>query len=117
MPPPPQPPWLEQAFPLFSNLESALKLGPRHLRFPRSLVPNCSVRTGRSDIVCWVSPTPTRSWPARQSVYITPGALAWVGGGHLARPNLPNSHPFQLLEIVGREGVSLTTVLTTHHHW
>lgn len=26
-------------------------------------------------------------------------------------------HPFQLLEIAGREGVSLTTVLTTHHHW
>lgn len=38
-------------------------------------------------------------------------------GGHLAFPNLPNSRAFQLLEIVGREGVSLTTVLTTHHHW
>ncbi|XP_070316812.1 hydroxyacylglutathione hydrolase-like protein isoform X4 [Odocoileus virginianus] len=25
--------------------------------------------------------------------------------------------PKRLLEIVGREGVSLTTVLTTHHHW
>ncbi|XP_032316522.1 hydroxyacylglutathione hydrolase-like protein isoform X5 [Camelus ferus] len=27
------------------------------------------------------------------------------------------SVPKRLLEIVGREGVSLTTVLTTHHHW
>ncbi|XP_059887396.1 hydroxyacylglutathione hydrolase-like protein isoform X2 [Delphinus delphis] len=51
-----------------------------------------------------------------------PGALctrAWRPntGSHLDHLHLPNSHPFQLLEIVGREGVSLTTVLTTHHHW
>ncbi|XP_029076032.1 hydroxyacylglutathione hydrolase-like protein isoform X6 [Monodon monoceros] len=51
-----------------------------------------------------------------------PGALctrAWHPntGSHLDHLHLPNSHPFQLLEIVGREGVSLTTVLTTHHHW
>ncbi|XP_069426824.1 hydroxyacylglutathione hydrolase-like protein isoform X8 [Ovis canadensis] len=51
-----------------------------------------------------------------------PGALCTQGLvpqcrqplGHL---RVPNSHPFQLLEIVGREGASLTTVLTTHHHW
>ncbi|XP_028339831.1 hydroxyacylglutathione hydrolase-like protein isoform X2 [Physeter macrocephalus] len=51
-----------------------------------------------------------------------PGALctrAWRPntGSYLDHLHLPNSHPFQLLEIVGREGVSLTTVLTTHHHW
>ncbi|XP_024615567.1 hydroxyacylglutathione hydrolase-like protein isoform X6 [Neophocaena asiaeorientalis asiaeorientalis] len=51
-----------------------------------------------------------------------PGALctrAWRPntGSHLDHLHLPNSHPFQLLEIVGRERVSLTTVLTTHHHW
>ncbi|XP_048188422.1 hydroxyacylglutathione hydrolase-like protein isoform X2 [Perognathus longimembris pacificus] len=43
--------------------------------------------------------------------------------GHVGREGQPIQLPvtgtpsFQLLEIVSREGVSLTTVLTTHHHW
>ncbi|XP_016063486.1 PREDICTED: LOW QUALITY PROTEIN: hydroxyacylglutathione hydrolase-like protein [Miniopterus natalensis] len=38
-----------------------------------------------------------------------------LGGGHLEYLQLLNSCPLQLLEMVGQEGVSLTTVLTIHH--
>lgn len=40
-----------------------------------------------------------------------------LGGGHLEYLQLLNSCPLQLLEMVGQEGVSLTTVLTIHHQW
>ncbi|XP_057384749.1 hydroxyacylglutathione hydrolase-like protein isoform X4 [Balaenoptera acutorostrata] len=78
--------------------------GPRHRR------PRPSVRTprGSPDYAAEAHPLPgalcTRAWRPNT-------------GSHLDHLHLPNSHPFQLLEIVGREGVSLTTVLTTHHHW